>query len=631
MSLFKYISLVVLAFILTALLFGGIVNYFLTKDLIYNSMKSNSENLTLSIVDSISKDNLTLFEIEETIDYYFKNGNFISLKVFDKEGSLIIQRVSKEKKEESKYIEYINRLGDIKTIKNAPKKSQQVGKVESVLYVENLDTYLFALMEYSIGFFLIFMIVVVFGLRYFSKKLLFYLSELESQMEQVSKKNFIHSIIEPKVTEFFSLVHMFDKVTDTFQKIVLDEEETQKKYYQLLYVDTSTKLYNRKYFMENISKYIGDSSVYDRGTFVIISFVGIDEAKEKIGFKKLESLLNNIGTQLKENTENIEGIMLARINDSDFAFLIPEIGFDFLRAYIEKIFRNIRRLFKEDFEKDLYSFISAGVTTYTKEDNIGSLFSKGDYALSFAKRSGYHDMFYLEDEENVLIFGKEKWKEIIYHSLFNDQLALEEKPIKEDEHIVMYDYSLVLTYEEKKYGSNSFIPVLANFNLLKDIDKFGLEEFFNIIDETEKDNLLINISESFVKDTVMVGWFKDMFESKEECRGKNLYFESNYNDIVRNTLVYRNFIELLTHRGFFFGIGDFSINIDSYSLLSRLKPSYIKIDKDELIVQTDKEQKKYQELLTICDKFNIEIIAKGVKGPRDVSRLNKAGSFKYIN
>jgi len=98
---------------------------------------------------------------------------------------------------------------------------------------------------------------------------------------------------------------------------------------------------------------------------------------------------------------------------------------------------------------------------------------------------------------------------------------------------------------------------------------------------------------------------------KRKTLQKSLLFEIHENTLINHPEICIDFVGLITGLGFRFGIDQFTMQDTSLKLLEKIKPYYIKIERDYLEAFDDPEKADMvlNSLYTITESRNIKLIA----------------------
>jgi len=472
--------------------------------------------------------------------------------------------------------------------------------------------------------------IAILALLYFLLKIILRaLVRVEEQALAIKKNDFIVQDKIPFTTEFKNVVIAMNSMIVKVKEIFDKEAESLRKYHEILYTDSVTKLYNRRYLLIKLSNYQNAHSEVSQGSFMLLSFNGIDEAKKILGYVKLEGLLKNIANILKVKTEPMHDSVVARMNNSDFAILIPAIGIDDTKDLFKTILDEIIDEFSNE-ELDDSSYVSIGAVGYTPDDTTKTLFSKADFSLAAAKVKRTNAIDYGKSDESSLVLGKEEWMKMISASMDENMLKVAVQPVVtiDDDSEIYHDevYLRLVDEKDKIYNAGYFMPMLINLNLTDDVDRHVVELAMHHIKKMKEiKSLAINIAASFISNASNMHWLREKLYSFSSESNVILCFESSNFSILKNLDIFTELAKMVQARGYKFGIDNFSSDSSDMSYLQQIKPNYIKADKSYLIdLQYSEDGGMSNEALFILTKsLNIDIIATAVETEDQKEKLKK--------
>ena len=472
--------------------------------------------------------------------------------------------------------------------------------------------------------------VAILALLYFLLKIILRaLVRVEEQALAIKQNDFIVQDKIPFTTEFKNVVIAMNSMIVKVKEIFDKEAESLRKYHEILYTDSVTKLYNRRYLLIKLSNYQNAHSEVSQGSFMLLSFNGIDEAKKILGYVKLEGLLKNIANILKIKTEPMHDSVVARMNNSDFAILIPAIGIDDTKNLFKSILDEIIVEFSKE-ELDEASYVSIGAVGYTPDDTTKTLFSKADFSLAAAKVKRTNAIDYGKSDESSLVLGKEEWMKMISASMDENMLKVAVQPVVtiDDDSEIYHDevYLRLVDEKDKIYNAGYFMPMLINLNLTDDVDRHVVELAMHHLKKMKDiKSLAINIAASFISNASNMHWLREKLYSFSSESSVVLCFESSNFSILKNLDIFTELAKMVQARGYKFGIDNFSSDSSDMSYLQKIKPNYIKADKSYLIdLQYSDDSGMSNEALFILTKsLNIDIIATAVETEDQKEKLKK--------
>jgi len=471
---------------------------------------------------------------------------------------------------------------------------------------------------------------ILFLLYFVLKIILRALVRVEEQALAIKQNDFIVQEKIPFTTEFKNVVIAMNSMIVKVKEIFDKEAESLRKYHEVLYTDGVTKLYNRRYLLIKLSNYQNAHNELSQGSFMLLSFNGIDEAKKILGFVKLENVLKNIASILKNDIEQFHDSVVARMNNSDFAILIPSVNIDDSKNVFSKMLEDIVEEFKANEIDSNTSYISIGAVGYTPDDTTKTLFSKADFSLAAAKVKRTHAIEYGKSEENSLVLGKEEWMKMISASMDENMLKVAVQPVVtiDDNAEIYHDevYLRLVDEKDKIYNAGYFMPMLINLNLTDEVDRHVVELAMHHINKmSEIKSLAINIAAGFISNASNMHWLREKLYSFSAESKVILCFESSNFAILKNLDIFTELAKMVQARGYKFGIDNFSSDSSDMSYLQKIKPNYIKADKSYLIdLQYSDDGGMSNEALFILTKsLNIDIIATAVETSEQKEKLKK--------
>jgi len=473
--------------------------------------------------------------------------------------------------------------------------------------------------------------VAILALLYFLLKIILRaLVRVEEQALAINENDFIVQDKIPFTTEFKNVVIAMNSMIVKVKEIFDKEAESLRKYHEVLYTDGVTKLYNRRYLLIKLSNYQNAHSEVSQGSFMMLSFNGIDEAKKILGFVKLEELLKNIASILKTETQTLHDSVVARMNNSDFAILIPSYGINDTKENFKFILdKTVESFNKSELDSNV-SYISIGAVGYTPDDTTKTLFSKADFTLASAKVKRGHAIEYGKSDESSLVLGKEEWVKMISASMDENMLKVAVQPVVtiDDDSEIYHDevYLRLVDEKDKIYNAGYFMPMLINLNLTDDVDRHVVELAMHHLKKMKEiKSLAINIAASFISNASNMHWLREKLYSFSSESNVILCFESSNFAILKNLDIFTELAKMVQARGYKFGIDNFSSDSSDMSYLQKIKPNYIKADKSYLIdLQYSDDGGMSNEALFILTKsLNIDIIATAVETQDQKEKLKK--------
>lgn len=187
-------------------------------------------------------------------------------------------------------------------------------------------------------------------------------------------------------------VHLLNKICDKISKTALKNIEQQyativNNLIEMAYKDHLTKLFNRRYFEEELGKEICRFERYGHiFSLCMMDINGFKQINDTYGHLKGDEILKYVANTLIENSRTSD--ILCRWGGDEFAVILPHTTFNKIEPYIKKILSAI----KTPIDEILIS-TAIGATSIRLNDNKNSILERTDEALYKAKKE--KSLFYI--------------------------------------------------------------------------------------------------------------------------------------------------------------------------------------------------------------------------------------------
>ncbi len=152
----------------------------------------------------------------------------------------------------------------------------------------------------------------------------------------------------------------------------------------LVNYDSLTKIHNRRYYNEFLSREISRADRYKKDLSLIMfdidRFKGINDT---YGHDVGDSVLKELAQLIKKNIRKDD--LLARLGGEEFAVIVPENNIEKTLLLAEKLREVVEG---HEFKHVGNLTISLGIAEYSKGDDLNKLYKKVDTALYKAKNNG---------------------------------------------------------------------------------------------------------------------------------------------------------------------------------------------------------------------------------------------------
>ncbi|MCD6191387.1 MAG: diguanylate cyclase [Sulfurimonas sp.] len=613
MTLFRQIALIVSILLITILTTVLNLNFQAANVSVQDRLYEDAKNTASSLSLSLGSANGDLSMMSTMINANFDSGNYHYISLVDVDDELLYER--KSESEQLDVPEWFSNFVNIE----APVASANVSAGWSqvgILNVQSDVTYAYKAL-YSIlkGLLISFSIIAVVGLIVLNLLLVVILKplrEVQKQAEAVMRNKFIIQKSIPYTKEFRDVVlgmnNMVSKVKAMFDK---GNRELQHQK-ELEYIDQTTKLRNRKYLIDKLPEYLKVDAVSKGGINMMIALSGVIEANEALGHRKVDELFNDIADIFREQTEDFEDVIIARMNGTEFSIFIPDCESMHGLMIAETILTNSQFVMKKYELNASETFLSIGLYEYKHTQNIGELLSHSDNALAQAKFKEWN-IHLAKAEESVEVMGKDAWRAILLDVIKRNNFKFVSWSVvnAKTKKIIHNVLSLNMKVDEDTtYYFGQFMAPANQVGLSDDIYKNVLDMMFKTPDSNlENETYSLRLPYEYLKQSGTYDRMKALFSVYALTLPFRLIIEIPDKLASQNSELVQDYKRLFERYQIEMGIFEFIGESKDYQYLQDLRPVYIKGEPSYFISQNEQS---LSALRLITDSLGISLIATGV-------------------
>ena len=625
MTLFKQVALAVSLIIIIMLGSVMYINYNLAKQNMVESLYETTVNNISALSNKLSDAGEDKAHIVTIIDSEFDGGYYKSIEYKLNNKDFTYKQVDNDPVEgvpswfiQNTDIKLDGITNDISSgwdIVGEVKVFGDTGIIYKTLYK------MFVKLFYVFIVFVIISLLVLWILLHFVLKPL---KDIQVQAEAIIKNKFVIQKKEPYTTEFQEVVKAMNAMVQKVEEIFNKANESAKRNQELLYNDPVTKLYNRRYMMLKLSDLIQLENKVNGGTSLFISLSSVEFINKTLGQYHSHQFLKEFAEVLDVKTTSCPEKVIARMNETEFAVILPSFEIDDVLIIIEEINEIFHNLLQEnDILNDDLS-ISFGLYHYFSYTKKEELLTKTDSALlnAVAKEDG--NVCFYKDEDNKDALGKAQWHSIIATALTDNGFrpkfwsVVDSSNGKTDHKVMTFT---IKTKESQEYYFGDFIAPAINFGLVGTIFVTVIESFLHShYKELNNQLCSIRLSNEFLKDIDSLSKLSELFERYANTLNVKLCFEISNSFAIKHTKLVKNYIKLFHKYGFEFGINSFIAESDDFSYLKELNPLFIKADSMFL---HDQSKESMDSFHVLADSLGITIIATFVTKKDEIKELNE--------
>lgn len=641
MSLFKQLVLMLGLFLGVILASVMALNFRTATEFVQNQLYVDAKNTAHSLGLSLSKvaDPSDTSTMETMINAIYDSGYYQEIRLNDIEGKEVYSCRS-----DMQISDVPSWFVKMVPIHNASAKSDimigwsRFGTLEVSGHTGNAYRQLYSTLIDLVKTFLMIGFVVFVTLYFLLSLSLKSLKRIKSQAKAILDNEFIIETKIPFTTEFRSVTTamnaMVEKVKDIFER----ENETLRRYHELLYRDSETKLHNRRYLTAKLPDYLQSDASLSSGMYVMVSVDEIDRLKREQGYERYLGVINTISEIFNTHLGSFRHALIARLNESDFFAVLPTSEMGSIHHETEHMMIKIRHMIEEIDTRMLeYLTIGCGIGSYSENDSLKTLFSRADYTVTQAKQSGNFVIEISKDSDEALVLGREEWREELLKSLEQSRMLLAFQSVVEQrsDSLNVIHEEIFLRFLDKEgtiHSAGYFIPVATSLGLIDTLDRYMIEKVLKHIHEHNPITpLALNLSGDFIKKYANIQWLREQLESFHRTNDLMLWFEVSNTTALHDLEGVSAISTMVKTLGYRFGIDHFAIPESGAHYLQAIRPDYVKSNcaylQDMMVDQsTGKSRESFNNVIR---SLGISIIAINIEDSEDIERLKTLGIEQF--
>ncbi|MFJ3388237.1 EAL domain-containing protein [Lysinibacillus sp. NPDC086135] len=401
--------------------------------------------------------------------------------------------------------------------------------------------------------------------------------------------------------------------------------KTQKKIWDLVYIDITTGLPNRHGFLNKVEK-----EYSQKGNIKILKPSEFHQIVELYGREAGDELLRQIAKRLNEEKYD-QNEYIARFTSSSLIITNATSDEDFF--YYK---RRIKEIIRQPFivgGKQIYITLKTGIAFYNHDIKIADAIRFADNAVSFAtNKPGTHMEIFTQERNDVL----EQQMTVLNHlaqAIKNKEISVNLQPKVDLQTGEIQSIEALARWISPKLGFVSpaiFIPVAESAGKVREIDIQILEIALSWLAERKRlgkklVKVAVNISpnhfyyENFVQDTLEL-------VQKYDIEPRYIILEVTENIGLVDFQTAFSIIQELKEYGFKTSVDDFGTGFSSLSYLQRLPFTELKIDRSFINDINDAATLAIvRSIIQLALNLGMTSVAEGIENKEQVEILRALG------
>jgi diguanylate cyclase (GGDEF)-like protein len=461
-------------------------------------------------------------------------------------------------------------------------------------------------------------ILSIIVLRFRLNRILKPLNNIAIQAKQISQRKFSHDIELPKTTELRDVVGAINSMSGQLKQIfsTLDKEVNELKEDKL--IDHVSQLPNRQYLSAQINNWLNEPGF---GGLILAKFDWLEDIYIKYGFQGRDEIIKVVSERMQRELPEIADSVIARIANTEFAFLITKAEKNTIEMYLQSLIRLINQEITKAGCTSNTRF-ALGISQRIENMNASDLLAQSDNALQQAQQT--NKISYWIDAEQPQKYSREQWRTKLVDSINNNFFIFQWQPIISvlTQEIIHREIYCRLTIDDKIVTASEFMPFIELLSLGAQLDKCLLQsiEKQNILAKAEN-GIAINLTHDSLQNPEFIEWLATFL--KRTLYAERISFEIPESAAISLFEPCFHLAEITRAAGAKIGIDQCGRQIGSLDYLHRLQPDYIKLDLSFAYYDKLNQNKELcRALVNVAKGLQIDVIITGIEDKEQLAHFN---------
>lgn len=468
-------------------------------------------------------------------------------------------------------------------------------------------------------------IISIFVLRFRLNRILKPLHDVSVQAKEIAQRNFGHDIELPKTTELKDVVSAINSMSGQLKQIfsTLDEEVNELKEEKL--IDQVSNLPNRQYLSAQMNNWLNEPGI---GGLILAKLDWLEDIHRKYGYQGRDEAIKALSKRMQVEFPQITESVIARISNTEFAFLITKAEKNKIEIYLQSLIRLINQEMTKAGCIPNTRF-ALGVSQRIENMKLSDLLSQSDNALQQAQQE--NKISHWIDIEQSQKYSREQWRTKLVDSINNSHFIFQWQSILSmtTQEIIQREIYCRLKIDEQVINASEFMPFIELLSLGSQLDRCLLKSIVqqNIL-ASAKEGVAINLTHDSLQDSDFTQWLGHFLKKSDYV--ERIYFEIPESAAISAFDQCYQLVEVIRSSGAKMGIDQCGRQIGSLDYLQKLKPNYIKLDQSFAYYEKSNQNKELcRALLNVANGLNIEVIITGIEDQEQLENFNSLKADGY--
>jgi diguanylate cyclase (GGDEF)-like protein len=409
------------------------------------------------------------------------------------------------------------------------------------------------------------------------------------------------------------------------------EKRVQKRTEEILVLsnlDPLTKLSNRGAFSEQLSHMIKEYRESSKSfALFFIDLDGFKDINDVHGHEVGDSVLREVARRLQSIDSGVD--LLCRWGGDEFLLTSSLYDPKKIDRLAEQVITRLSQAIHSESGL-LYVNATIGISYFPEHaDNELALISRADIAMYEQKKTAKGELLVFSEEMEISIARTTYIKNALVHAIANEEFHLVFQPIADVQQSGQLFVETLIRWEKdgELIPSSEFLPIAEKYGYIYEIGHWITTQVAKELSENAfMDPFSVSINASITQ-LISQQFSKDIYEvfASHSISTDRIFIEVAETVLTSNTDMLVTNLQTLRSLGFHIAVDDFGTGHSSLSLLQKISPKVIKIDKSFVDTWGKGGEVIVQAVQTMADKLFIDVILEGLNTESQVRKANAAG------
>jgi len=468
-------------------------------------------------------------------------------------------------------------------------------------------------------------IISIFMLRFRLNRILKPLHDIALQAKQLGQRNFGQDIDLPQTTELKDVVTAINSMSGQLKQVflTLDQEVSELKEDKL--IDQVSQLPNRQYLSAQINNWLNEPGF---GGLILTKFDWLEDIHSKYGYQGRDQIIKVLSARMVAELPSIAEGVIARIANTEFAFLLTKAEHHQIESYLQTLIRIIN----QEISKagcNANSKFALGVSQRIENMQPSDLLSQSDNALQQALQEG--KVSHWIDAQQPQKYNREQWRTKLVTAINNSHFKFQWQTVSDlrSEEIIQRELYCRLNIDDIIVSAAEFMPFIELLSLGGQLDRCLLEtiEQQNILALT-KQPVAINLTHDSLQEPEFAQWLTKFLQQSKHT--DQMLFEMPESALISSFEQCQKLTEIIRLSGAKIGVDQCGRQMGSLDYLQKIQPHYIKLDQSFAFYEKlDQGNEMCRALINVANGLNIDVIITGIENKQQLQNFTSLRADGY--